>query len=58
MVLVPLPFVMIPPGVLVKVHAPLGNPFKTTLAVTNAHVGWVIVPMVGAVTGAQITLIE
>ena len=37
------------PGDRVKVHVPeAGNPFKTTLPVTRAHVGWVIVPIVGA----------
>ena len=53
-VLVPLPFLVVPPGVLVTVHVPDdGKPFKTTLPVAIAQVGWVIVPTVGAegVTG-------
>ena len=48
--LVPEPVVIIPPGVLVKVHVPVaGNPFNTTLPVASAQVSWVMVPMVGAV---------
>jgi hypothetical protein len=27
---------------------PAGKPFKTTLPVANAQVGWVIVPIIGA----------
>jgi len=42
--------VVVPPGVLVNVHVPVaGKPFKTTLPVAKAQVGWVIVPKVGAV---------
>lgn len=48
--LVPVPVVIITPGVLVKVQVPdAGKPFNTTLPVASAHVGWVIVPTVGAV---------
>ena len=50
MVLVPVPVLVIPPGDLVNVHVPdEGSPFNTTLPVATAHVGWVIVPTVGAV---------
>ena len=39
-VLVPVPAVVVLPGVLVNVHAPVaGNPFKTTLPVATAQVG-------------------
>jgi hypothetical protein len=49
-VLVPVPVVVTPPGVLVKVHVPdEGNPPNTTLPVATLHVGWVMVPTVGAV---------
>ena len=45
-----MPVVVTPPGVLVNVQVPVaGNPFKTTLPVDTEHVGWVIVPTVGAV---------
>ena len=48
--LVPEPVVVVPPGDFVKVHVPVaGNPFRTTLPVARAQVGWVIVPTVGAV---------
>jgi len=48
--LVPDPVVVIPPGDLVNVHVPVaGNPFRTTLPVATLQVGWVMVPMVGAV---------
>ena len=48
--LVPVPVVVIPPGVLVNVHVSgAGKPFSTTLPVANVYVGWVIVPTVGAV---------
>ena len=30
------------------VQLPVGNPLSTTLPVDTAHVGWVIVPTVGA----------
>jgi hypothetical protein len=39
-VLVPVPLVVIAPGVLVRVHVPeAGSPFKTTLPVDKAQVG-------------------
>ena len=48
--LVPVPVVVVPPGVLVIVQVPLaGKPFNTTLPVATEQVGWVIVPTVGAV---------
>jgi len=48
--LVPVPVDVVPPGVLVKVQVPVaGSPLKTTLPVATAQVGWVIVPIVGAV---------
>jgi hypothetical protein len=50
MILVPVPVVVVPPGVLVNVHAPVdGNPFKTTLPVATVQVGWIIDPSVGSV---------
>jgi hypothetical protein len=50
-VLVPVPVDVITPGVWVKVHIPTeGNPFSTTLPVATSHVGWVMVPTVGALT--------
>ena len=46
----PVPVVTIAPGVLVRFQVPVaGNPFRITLPVANAHVGWVMVPTVGAV---------
>lgn len=49
-VLVPVPVLAVPSGVLVNVHVPVsGNPFRRALPVATAHVGWVIVPTVGAV---------
>ena len=51
--LVPLPDVVILPGVLVSIHVPVaGNPFKRTLPVVMVPVGCVIVPTLGAV-GAE-----
>jgi hypothetical protein len=48
--LVPVPVVVVPPGVRIKVQLPVtGKPFNTTLPVATAQVGWVIVPTVGAV---------
>jgi len=48
--LVPVPVEVVPPGVLVNVQVPVaGNPFKTTLPVAKAQVGWVIVPKTGGV---------
>ncbi len=47
--LVPVPVVVIPPGVLVNVHVPVaGKLFKTTPPVVVEQVGCVIVPTVGA----------
>ena len=49
-VLVPVPVVTVPPGVLVSVQVPDGGKsLKTTLPVATAHVGCVIVPITGAV---------
>ena len=49
-VLVPVPVVVTPPGVLVNVHVPDdGNPLNATLPVATLHVGCVMVPTVGAV---------
>jgi hypothetical protein len=57
-VLVPVPVVVVPPGVLVNVHVPVaGKPFNTTLPVDRAHVGCVIVPTEGAVGDAGCALI-
>ena len=53
-VVVPVPVVVTPPGLRVKVQVPVaGNPDKSTLPVASKQVGWVIFPMVGAggVTG-------
>jgi hypothetical protein len=48
-VLIPVPVVVLPPGVRVNVHVPVaGNPFNTTLPVETVHVGCVIVPTDGA----------
>ena len=56
--LVPVPIVVLPPGVIVIVHVPVnGKSFKTTLPVHNTHVGWVIIPTVGAVGDAGWVLI-
>ena len=48
--------VVIPPGDLIKVHAPAGNPLRITLPVDKVQVGWVIIPTVGAV-GVQGTIV-
>lgn len=49
-VLVPVPVVVAPPGLRVRVHVPeAGNPLSTTLPVETAHVGWVVVDTTGAV---------
>jgi len=48
-VLVPVPGVVVPPGVLVNVQVPVaGKPFNTTLPVDIAHVGCVMPPAFGA----------
>jgi hypothetical protein len=45
----PVPVVVVPPGVLVRVHVPVaGKLFSTTLPVGTAHVGCVLVPARGA----------
>ena len=47
-VLVPVPVVVTPSGLRVKVHVPaLGKPFKTTLPVATLQVGCEIVPIKG-----------
>ena len=47
--LVPVPVLVIPPGVRVRVQVPVaGRPFRTTLPVATAQVGWVMVPITGA----------
>ncbi len=48
-VLVVLPVVVTPPGVLVMVQLPLGSPLNTTLPVGVVQMGWVIAPTMGAV---------
>jgi hypothetical protein len=49
-VLVPVPVLVVPPGVRVKVQLPVaGKPFRITLPVATEQVGWVMVPTVGAV---------
>jgi hypothetical protein len=50
------PVVVTPPGALVIVHEPLGNPLNTTLPVGVVHVGCVMVPIVGA-DGSAFTVI-
>jgi len=59
-VLVPVPVVVAPPGLVVTVHVPnAGKPFNTTLPVATVHVGCVIVPATGAVgvAGCEFTVI-
>jgi hypothetical protein len=46
-VLVPLPVMVVPPGIRVRVHVPVGKSFKITLPVDRLHVGCVIVPIAG-----------
>jgi hypothetical protein len=47
---VPVPVVVTPPGDRITVHSPVsGSPVNTTLPVDIAQVGWVMVPIVGAV---------
>ena len=49
-VLVPVPLVMAPPGLWVRVQVPdAGSPFRVTLPVARLQVGWTMVPRVGAV---------
>ena len=48
-VLVPVPEVVVPPGVLVNVQVPVaGKPLNTTLPDDKAHVGCVMAPTFGA----------
>jgi hypothetical protein len=55
-VVVPVPVVIAPPGLLVIVHVPVaGKPFNTTLPVATEQVGCVIDPIVGA-PGKPVTL--
>ena len=57
-ILVPVPVIIIPPGVLVNVQVPVtGKPFKTTIPVATVGVGCVIVPTVGAVSMSDWALI-
>lgn len=56
-VLVPVPAVVMLPGLRVSVQEPVGREFKTTLPVATAHVGCVIVPITGATGVAGWTLI-
>ena len=45
-----MPVLISPSGELIKVHVPdAGNPLNATLPVELVQVGWVIVPMSGAV---------
>ena len=50
--------VVIASGVLINVQASVGKSLKTTLPVARVHVGWVIVPTVGAsgVTGCGLII--
>ena len=49
-VLVPVPLVMAPPGLAIRVQVPdSGSPFRVTLPVARLQVGWIMVPTVGAV---------
>ena len=52
--LVPVPVVINPSGLVVMVHVPGdGSPVRRTLPVDTVHVGCVIVPITGAVGGKQ-----
>lgn len=56
-VVVPVPEVTVPSGLKVNVQVPVaGNPFNTTLPVAMVQVGWVIVPIAGAVGVIGVTL--
>jgi hypothetical protein len=55
--LIPVPVLVVPPGVLVNVQVPVaGSPFKTALPVAIVQVGSVIVPTVGVVGVGGCTL--
>ena len=55
-VVVPVPVVVVDPGLVVKVHVPTGgNPDKSILPVANTHVACVMVPMIGADGGVGCT---
>ena len=55
-VLVPVPLVVMAPGLRINVHVPAGgNPLSTTLPVPTVHVRLVIVPTTGA-DGAELTV--
>ena len=53
----PDPVFVVPPGEAVRVHAPTGKPFRTTLPVELQAVGWVMAPTTGAegTTGCAFT---
>ena len=54
----PVPVVVVPPGVSVNVHVPeAGKPFNITLPVDTTHVGWVIIPITGVDGGVGAELI-
>ena len=56
--LVPVPVVVLPPGILVNVQVPeAGKPFNTTEPVGVLQLGWVIVPTAGAAGKAGAALI-
>ena len=49
MIPVPVPVVLIFPGLRISVHAPVeGKPLTVTLPVSVAHVGWMIISATGA----------
>ena len=57
--LTPIPILVTAPGVRVNVQVPVaGKSLKTTLAVAKLQLGWVIIPMVGAVGVAGCVLIS
>src|SRR5450759_3157056 len=56
----PEPVIVVDPMDSVTVQLPAGKPLKKTSPVDNAHVGWVMVPTIGAVgvTGCALTVTE
>ncbi len=61
MVLVPVPVLVVPPGILVKVQVPeAGSPLRITVPVDIPQVGCVMVPTTGAlgVTGCVLMTAE